>query len=148
MTVQYRCSFCGTPRDDVRKLIAGPGVYICNECVDTCAQNFSGGSRWQEERRAWIDYPPMSPWPRQRQSHLGDDIACSFCGKVEPEVQRLVQGGARPNTFICDECVGLCQIIMREPPSGPTAMRRATSQPRRRFRRPSQLAHPHNTRRF
>ncbi len=32
-----RCSFCGKPRDMVRKLVAGPhGVYICNECVDLC----------------------------------------------------------------------------------------------------------------
>ena len=30
------CSFCGKPQEDVRKIIAGPGVYICNECVDLC----------------------------------------------------------------------------------------------------------------
>ena len=28
-----RCSFCGRPQDEVQKLIAGPGVYICDECV-------------------------------------------------------------------------------------------------------------------
>ncbi len=31
-----RCSFCGRSEDEVRKLIAGPNVYICNECVETC----------------------------------------------------------------------------------------------------------------
>src|SRR5210317_1549013 len=30
------CSFCGKSQDDVKKLIAGPSVYICNECVDFC----------------------------------------------------------------------------------------------------------------
>lgn len=32
-----RCSFCGKPQEQVEKLIAGPGVYICDECVDLCA---------------------------------------------------------------------------------------------------------------
>ncbi|MGD1712924.1 ATP-dependent protease ATP-binding subunit ClpX [Dapis sp. BLCC M172] len=31
-----KCSFCGKSQDQVRKLIAGPGVYICNECVELC----------------------------------------------------------------------------------------------------------------
>jgi len=30
------CSFCEKPQDQVAKLIAGPGVYICNHCVDLC----------------------------------------------------------------------------------------------------------------
>ena len=33
---QPRCSFCGKPQDQVRKLIAGPGAYICEECVGLC----------------------------------------------------------------------------------------------------------------
>lgn len=33
---EIRCSFCGKPASDVRRLIAGPGVYICNECVELC----------------------------------------------------------------------------------------------------------------
>ncbi|MDR0436424.1 MAG: ATP-dependent Clp protease ATP-binding subunit ClpX [Propionibacteriaceae bacterium] len=32
----YKCSFCGKHQKQVRKLIAGPGVYICDECVDLC----------------------------------------------------------------------------------------------------------------
>ena len=31
-----RCSFCGKPQDRVARLIAGPGVCICNECVEIC----------------------------------------------------------------------------------------------------------------
>jgi ATP-dependent Clp protease ATP-binding subunit ClpX len=32
----YRCSFCGKSQQEVTKLIAGPGVYICDECIDLC----------------------------------------------------------------------------------------------------------------
>jgi ATP-dependent Clp protease ATP-binding subunit ClpX len=32
------CSFCGKSQHDVAKVVAGPGVYICNECVDLCNQ--------------------------------------------------------------------------------------------------------------
>lgn len=33
---RLKCSFCGKTQDQVRKLIAGPGVYICEQCVDLC----------------------------------------------------------------------------------------------------------------
>lgn len=35
-TRHIRCSFCGKTEDQVKKMIEGPGVYICNECVDLC----------------------------------------------------------------------------------------------------------------
>jgi ClpX C4-type zinc finger len=35
--VQVRCSFCAKPSSEVAKVIAGPGVYICNECVGLCS---------------------------------------------------------------------------------------------------------------
>ena len=31
-----RCSFCGKPQSQVRRLVAGSGVYICDECVTVC----------------------------------------------------------------------------------------------------------------
>ncbi|MBO7178795.1 MAG: ATP-dependent Clp protease ATP-binding subunit ClpX [Clostridia bacterium] len=37
-----RCSFCGKSQDAVQRLIAGPGVYICDECVDLCLQIIEG----------------------------------------------------------------------------------------------------------
>jgi ATP-dependent protease Clp ATPase subunit len=33
-----KCSFCGKGQSQVRKLIAGPGVYICDECIDLCGE--------------------------------------------------------------------------------------------------------------
>ncbi len=32
----WRCSFCGKGEDNVRRLVAGPGVFICNQCVQLC----------------------------------------------------------------------------------------------------------------
>jgi ATP-dependent Clp protease ATP-binding subunit ClpX len=32
----FRCSFCGKSQTEVKKLIAGPGVFICDECVELC----------------------------------------------------------------------------------------------------------------
>ena len=37
------CSFCGRPAEDVAKLITGPGVHICDECVATCNEIVEGG---------------------------------------------------------------------------------------------------------
>ena len=42
---QLKCSFCGKTQEQVRKLVAGPGVYICDECIELCneiiAEEFS-----------------------------------------------------------------------------------------------------------
>ncbi|ACA56992.1 ATP-dependent Clp protease ATP-binding subunit ClpX [Clostridium botulinum] len=35
---QLKCSFCGKTQDQVRRLIAGPGVYICDECIELCSE--------------------------------------------------------------------------------------------------------------
>ena len=33
-----KCSFCGKDQDQVKKLVAGSGVYICNECIELCSE--------------------------------------------------------------------------------------------------------------
>ena len=48
---QLLCSFCGKSQRQVKKLIAGPGVYICDECIDLCNEIIVstlplGISRW------------------------------------------------------------------------------------------------------
>jgi len=45
---KFTCSFCGKSQDDVRKLIAGPTVYICDECIELC--NDIIAEEWKEER--------------------------------------------------------------------------------------------------
>ena len=39
------------------------------------------------------------------------DLCCSFCGKHQNEVKKLIAG---PTVFVCNECVGLCTDILRE----------------------------------
>ena len=34
---EIRCSFCGKSQNSVERIIAGPGVYICNECIKVCS---------------------------------------------------------------------------------------------------------------
>jgi ATP-dependent Clp protease ATP-binding subunit ClpX len=45
---KFQCSFCGKSQDDARKLIAGPNVYICDECIELC--NDLIADEWKEER--------------------------------------------------------------------------------------------------
>ena len=47
------CSFCLKPSDEVAKLVAGPGVYICNECVDLCSQIISSPPALPPGLRSW-----------------------------------------------------------------------------------------------
>lgn len=47
---KLNCSFCGKVQDDVKKLIAGPNVYICNECVDLCNDIIEEEIKNEEER--------------------------------------------------------------------------------------------------
>ena len=35
---ELRCSFCGKPQSQVKRLISGSGVYICNECIELCQE--------------------------------------------------------------------------------------------------------------
>ena len=35
---QLKCSFCGKTQDQVKRLVAGPGVYICDECIELCSE--------------------------------------------------------------------------------------------------------------
>jgi hypothetical protein len=87
-----RCSFCAKDSDQVAKLIAGPGVYICNECLVLA--------------NGIIGKPDRKP-PTKAQLSL----KCSFCGKGRPQVEALVTG---PGMYICNECVNLCNEIIAE----------------------------------
>ena len=64
------CSFCGKSQHEVRKLIAGPSVYICDECVELCVDII------REEIR---DISPKGeesdlPTPHQIRAHLDDYV--------------------------------------------------------------------------
>ncbi|MCC7494745.1 MAG: ATP-dependent Clp protease ATP-binding subunit ClpX [Fimbriimonadaceae bacterium] len=54
---ELRCSFCNKSRNQVRKLIAGPSVYICNECIDLCNEIIGEGAAAEQEPLP-LDYLP------------------------------------------------------------------------------------------
>lgn len=51
-----RCSFCGKTQEEVRKIVAGPGVYICNECIDLCKEIIDE-QLYEDSVREFIDVP-------------------------------------------------------------------------------------------
>jgi ATP-dependent Clp protease ATP-binding subunit ClpX len=55
-----KCSFCGKGQDEVKKLIAGPSVFICNECVDLCNEIIA--EEWEETKEAKV---PRLPKPAE-----------------------------------------------------------------------------------
>jgi ATP-dependent Clp protease ATP-binding subunit ClpX len=53
---KLQCSFCGKSQDDVRKLIAGPTVYICDECIELC--NDIIAEEWEQEKSKGLSQLP------------------------------------------------------------------------------------------
>ena len=51
--VTASCSFCLKPSNEVAKLVAGPGVYICDECVDLCRQIIRDPPSLPPRLRSW-----------------------------------------------------------------------------------------------
>ena len=63
------CSFCGKSQHEVRKLIAGPNVFICNECVELCADIIS-----EEERKTRKATGPTIMSPSEIKDVLDDYV--------------------------------------------------------------------------
>lgn len=93
------CTFCGKKQVEVTKLIAGPGVYICNTCVDTCNKLLDGDKSVEQ---SIISLSPEDPPPNTK---------CSFCGKRSHQVESILHGA---KAHICSECVDLCNEILDE----------------------------------
>ena len=64
-----KCSFCGKTQNQVKKLIAGPGVYICNECVDLCNEIIDEELKEEKE----IDFKDL-PKPKEIYSTLNQYV--------------------------------------------------------------------------
>src|SRR6056297_1716906 len=66
---QLKCSFCGKSQDQVRKLVAGPGVYICDECIELCNEII------EEELSDEIEFTLQSiPKPREIKNILDEYV--------------------------------------------------------------------------
>ena len=64
-----KCSFCGKSQKQVKKLIAGPGVYVCNECIDLCNEIIDEENT--EETEASLEKLPN---PREIRAFLDDYV--------------------------------------------------------------------------
>src|SRR5213595_1745086 len=53
-----RCSFCGKGQDQVRKLVAGPGVFICDQCIDLCQQVLEDDTRSAGQKKQKTGFIP------------------------------------------------------------------------------------------
>ena len=73
-TKQLKCSFCGKPQDQVRRLVAGPNVYICDECIELCQDIIKEEfSDLPEDGTSHLD-PLALPKPREISLALSDYV--------------------------------------------------------------------------
>ena len=75
------CSFCGKSQNDVRKLIAGPGVYVCNECIDICNEIIN-----DDEQTTTTAVRTNLPKPQEIKAHLDEYVI----GQDEPKKRLAV----------------------------------------------------------
>lgn len=107
---QPLCTFCGKPQNQVRKLIAGPGVFICGGCVTLARHVIADGVTVTTERGPVHVVPGQQPGAR-----------CNFCGKQRDQVAAqaaipvLATGKLGPgHAVICDQCLDLCDEIITD----------------------------------
>ncbi len=79
----WRCSFCGNGKDKVRRLVAGPGVFICDQCVQLCNEVLQS-----ERQRAEVSIGPDS----EVAEVLLDELRINAAGlkQSEDQLQRAV----------------------------------------------------------
>jgi hypothetical protein len=94
-----RCSFCNKAQDDVKKLIAGPRVFICDDCVEVCNDIIADDNRFEKTRAGnksaqRADGDPVA-WP--------NSIQCALCRTGIPVNEGIVVAGNRGT--LCAGCV-------------------------------------------
>ena len=86
--VQVRCSFCAKPSSEVGKVIAGPGVYICNECVGLCSDILR-----DEQRKSPAPEAQLPAWEETMTDEQMLDLLPRIAAvgeQTEASLQRLV----------------------------------------------------------
>lgn len=74
-----KCSFCGKGQNEVKRLIAGPGVYICNECVDLC-NDILGEEMFESGSEEYI--PETIPSPKAIKEYMDQYIVGQEKAKI------------------------------------------------------------------
>ena len=103
---ELRCSFCGHYQSQVKKLIAGPGVYICDECTELCEEIIE-----EELGRVGKDTAEHTHAEPGQQTPKPGELRCSFCGHYQSQVKKLVAG---PEVYVCDECIDSVEKSLRK----------------------------------
>ena len=67
---ECKCSFCGKNQEDVEKLIAGPDVYICDECIELCNEIVHEEDETFDASGKEDDFTPASLKPKEIKEHL------------------------------------------------------------------------------
>ena len=67
---ECKCSFCGKNQDDVEKLIAGPDVYICDECIELCNEIVQEEDEIIDGTENETEFKPASLKPKEIKDHL------------------------------------------------------------------------------
>jgi hypothetical protein len=94
------CSFCNKSQRQVKKLVAGPKVNICDECVDICLDIIS------EDRKDGTSSDPQDPsWPSAAVA------PCALCCLPTSEVESLV---VHERGVLCPGCLGEIQAAVAE----------------------------------
>ena len=93
--VQLRCSFCAKPNSEVQKLIAGPGVYICNQCVGLCNDILETESRKPKDPKGQPAEPKaeLAAWGESMTDEQILDLlprVAAVGAQTEASLQRLV----------------------------------------------------------
>ncbi len=66
---QFFCSFCGKNQKEVKKLIAGPSVYICNECIHLCGEIIEDEEK-EKEKKTEVETAKSFPAPKEIKEKL------------------------------------------------------------------------------
>jgi hypothetical protein len=104
-----RCSFCNKSQHDVQKLIAGPRVFICNECVEVCDDILAADARWEQQSGKKADKRTddgPAPWP--------NPIQCALCRAPISVGQGVAIGVNRG--IVCADCMNAVRVAS---PTGP-----------------------------
>lgn len=67
---EFKCSFCGKPKTEIKTLIAGPNQYICNECIDLC-HNIIHEVKSKADK---TDYASVTVTPEEIKEYLDDHV--------------------------------------------------------------------------
>ena len=68
------CSFCGKPQNSVKKIVAGPGVYICDECITLCNSILEEEGYLDDEETYTLNVEEKIPNPKEIKKVLDDYV--------------------------------------------------------------------------